>query len=353
MADLVFVILTVAFFAAGGADPQGGRAAVSLENAVGPVVVRPAPRLPRGGPAASRSGSDVRHHRRPAAGRPAGRRPGRVLPAAGRLHGPRLHQRPRHPRRAGRLPRRWASTPRPTSAGRSTPGRCWRSPPCQRARSVRAAAGPAAPAAEPGLPRCRAGPGVQHRGVVRDQHQLAVLLRRVDHGPPGPDGRPGGAELPVRRRRHGRRRRADPRLHPVSAPTGSATSGSTWSAACLRILLPLAVVGAVVLVALGAVQNLSAGTDGHHAGRRSRRPSPAGRSPRQEAIKELGTNGGGFYNANSAHPFENPNAVHQPARDLPAAGHPVLPAPHVRADGRRQAAGLRDPRPRWPCSAGR
>ena len=34
----------------------------------------------------------------------------------------------------------------------------------------------------------------------------------------------------------------------------------------------------------------------------------------QEAIKELGTNGGGFYNANSAHPFENPNALTQPAR---------------------------------------
>ena len=49
----------------------------------------------------------------------------------------------------------------------------------------------------------------------------------------------------------------------------------------LRILLPLAVVGAVVLVALGAVQNLSAGTDGHHPGRAVTRPSPVGRSPRR------------------------------------------------------------------------
>ena len=40
----------------------------------------------------------------------------------------------------------------------------------------------------------------------------------------------------------------------------------------------------------------------------------------QEAIKELGTNGGGFYNANSAHPFENPTAVDELGRDLPAAG---------------------------------
>ena len=53
-------------------------------------------------------------------------------------------------------------------------------------------------------------------------------------------------------------------------------------------------------------QNLAGPHDGAHAGRRRRRPSPAARSPRQEAIKELGTNGGGFYNANSAHPFENP-----------------------------------------------
>ena len=43
-------------------------------------------------------------------------------------------------------------------------------------------------------------------------------------------------------------------------------------------------------------------------------------SRRHQAIKELGTNGGGFYNANSAHPFENPNAVTRPdqlhGRDL-------------------------------------
>ena len=53
---------------------------------------------------------------------------------------------------------------------------------------------------------------------------------------------------------------------------------------------------------------------------RRRPPSPGGTQTitggpvaSQEAIKELGTNGGGFYNANSAHPFENPNALHQPA----------------------------------------
>jgi K+-transporting ATPase ATPase A chain len=74
----------------------------------------------------------------------------------------------------------------------------------------------------------------------------------------------------------------------------------------VRILLPLAVLGAVVLIAAGAVQNLSAGTDvttlvgGHQT-------ITGGPVASQEAIKELGTNGGGFYNANSAHPFENPD----------------------------------------------
>jgi K+-transporting ATPase ATPase A chain len=75
---------------------------------------------------------------------------------------------------------------------------------------------------------------------------------------------------------------------------------------CLRILLPLAVVGAIALIAAGAIQNLSSGTDattlaGIH------QSITGGPVASQEVIKEMGTNGGGFYNANSAHPFENPN----------------------------------------------
>jgi len=85
--------------------------------------------------------------------------------------------------------------------------------------------------------------------------------------------------------------------------------GNFWvdlTRGCLRILLPLAIVGTVVLIAAGAVQNLSSGTDattlaGIH------QSITGGPVASQEAIKELGTNGGGFYNANSAHPFENPN----------------------------------------------
>ncbi|MFF2405815.1 potassium-transporting ATPase subunit KdpA [Streptomyces sp. NPDC058092] len=75
----------------------------------------------------------------------------------------------------------------------------------------------------------------------------------------------------------------------------------------LRVLLPLAFVFAIVLVAAGTVQNFHPIHDittiagGHQS-------MTGGPVASQESIKELGTNGGGFYNANSAHPFENPNA---------------------------------------------
>src|SRR5215831_3866739 len=75
----------------------------------------------------------------------------------------------------------------------------------------------------------------------------------------------------------------------------------------LRILLPMAVIGAIVLIAGGAIQNLSGGTDVHTLAGATQHIT-GGPVASQEAIKELGTNGGGFYNANSAHPFENPTS---------------------------------------------
>ncbi|MGC4790636.1 potassium-transporting ATPase subunit KdpA [Micromonospora sp. DT178] len=73
----------------------------------------------------------------------------------------------------------------------------------------------------------------------------------------------------------------------------------------MRVLLPVAVVGALVLMAGGVVQNLSGGTDvATLAG--GAQTVTGGPVASQEVIKQLGTNGGGFYNANSAHPFENP-----------------------------------------------
>ncbi|MFC1411595.1 potassium-transporting ATPase subunit KdpA [Streptacidiphilus sp. N1-12] len=74
----------------------------------------------------------------------------------------------------------------------------------------------------------------------------------------------------------------------------------------LRVLLPISVVFALVLVAGGVVENLHAAQLVHtlSGGTQS---IPGGPVASQEVIKQLGTNGGGFYNANSAHPFENPN----------------------------------------------
>jgi K+-transporting ATPase ATPase A chain len=74
------------------------------------------------------------------------------------------------------------------------------------------------------------------------------------------------------------------------------------------VLLPVCVVVALVLVSQGVIQNLAA----YHqittveGGKQLIAMGPVAS---QEAIKELGTNGGGFFNANSAHPFENPSAV--------------------------------------------
>ncbi|MFF3859714.1 potassium-transporting ATPase subunit KdpA [Streptomyces sp. NPDC002209] len=73
----------------------------------------------------------------------------------------------------------------------------------------------------------------------------------------------------------------------------------------VRILLPISVIGALVLVACGVLQNF-AGI--HEVGQflGGTRQWNGGAVASQEVIKELGTNGGGYFNANSAHPFENP-----------------------------------------------
>lgn len=71
------------------------------------------------------------------------------------------------------------------------------------------------------------------------------------------------------------------------------------------ILLPLAVVLGLLLVSQGVIQNL----DGYRAVADKKIALPMGPAASQIAIKQLGTNGGGFFNANSAHPYENPTPV--------------------------------------------
>ncbi|MGW5280274.1 potassium-transporting ATPase subunit KdpA [Streptomyces collinus] len=73
----------------------------------------------------------------------------------------------------------------------------------------------------------------------------------------------------------------------------------------LRILVPMAAIAAIILVACGVIQNFSGIHEvGQFMG--GSQQWNGGAVASQEAIKELGTNGGGYFNANSAHPFENP-----------------------------------------------
>ncbi|GAA3236619.1 potassium-transporting ATPase subunit KdpA [Pseudonocardia petroleophila] len=95
------------------------------------------------------------------------------------------------------------------------------------------------------------------------------------------------------------------------ARTGSDRLGNFWvdlTRGVTRILLPISVVGAIVLIALGVTMSLRAGVDvtGVDGARSTIALAP---TASQEVIKEVGTNGGGIFNANSSHPFENPNAV--------------------------------------------
>ncbi|MGA7053982.1 MAG: potassium-transporting ATPase subunit KdpA [Mycobacterium sp.] len=76
----------------------------------------------------------------------------------------------------------------------------------------------------------------------------------------------------------------------------------------LRILLPISILGAIVLIAGGAIQNFHLHDQVVNTLAGTPQTITGGPVASQEAIKEFGTNGGGFYNANSSHPFENPTA---------------------------------------------
>ena len=90
----------------------------------------------------------------------------------------------------------------------------------------------------------------------------------------------------------------------------SGTIGNFWvdmTRATLRILLPLSIVFAVILIVGGVIQNFNGFTTVSTLTGGSA-TIPGGPVASQEVIKLLGNNGGGFFNANSAHPFENPTA---------------------------------------------
>jgi len=91
----------------------------------------------------------------------------------------------------------------------------------------------------------------------------------------------------------------------------SPTVGNFWvdlTRSTLYVLLPMSIVVALALVALGVPQTLQGSIEATTL-EGAKQTLAIGPVASQEAIKELGTNGGGFFNANSAHPFENPNAL--------------------------------------------
>ena len=95
------------------------------------------------------------------------------------------------------------------------------------------------------------------------------------------------------------------------ARKSAGTLGNAWvdlTRCTLYLLLPICLVFAVLLVSQGVTQNFSdyLTVDTLEGGKQTIAMGPVAS---QEAIKMLGTNGGGFFNANSAHPFENPNAL--------------------------------------------
>ncbi len=99
---------------------------------------------------------------------------------------------------------------------------------------------------------------------------------------------------------------------------GHSTLGNFWVdlvRTITRVLLPMAFVAALLLVSQGTIQNLRGTTSvkpldataAATAGEPSSQSLPGGPVASQTAIKQLGTNGGGFFNANSGHPYESPN----------------------------------------------
>ncbi len=162
-------------------------------------------------------------------------------------------------------------------------------------------------AAEPaGVRRRPARSGVQYGGQLHHQRQLASLRRRDDDEPSHADARP--------------HRPTTSSIAAVAtalviavirgiARGGTKTIGNFWvdlTRATLYLYLPLSIVVALVFVAMGVPQTLQASVEATTL-EGAKQAISLGPVASQEAIKLIGTNGGGFFNANSAHPFENPN----------------------------------------------
>ena len=199
----------------------------------------------------------------------------------------------------------------------------------------------------------------EHDRQLHHEHELAVLRRRVHDVVPDADGRARGAELRLGRRSAWR---CSPRSCAASraarrrrSATSGATSTARSSTSCCRSRSSLAVDPHLA----GRAADASTRTRPRRRCRARTRRSRAARSRSQIAIKQLGTNGGGYYNSNSAVPFENPTGLTNflemlsilliPAAQVFMFGRMVLARRHalggVRVDVRR----LRDRRRHQPA----
>ena len=175
-------------------------------------------------------------------------------------------------------------------------------------------------------------PGLQHGDELCDEHQLASLWRRIDLDLLDADARAHRPKLCLRGDRDGRPHAL---IRGLARRTAT-TIGNFWvdlTRGTLYILFPLSLLFSLFLVSQGIVQTLHSyqtavlleplkydkpvtDSDGHpvldEKGQAKTEPAitveqvlGVGPAASQIAIKQLGTNGGGFFNVNSAHPFEN------------------------------------------------
>ena len=231
-------------------------------------------------------------------------RPGAVVPAAWRLHGAGVHGQDPLARRARDLPRdrgQPGRRPEVVDVPAERAGVLAR----LRARALSDAARAASPAVQPRLQGHGARAVVQHRRELHDEHQLAVLLRRIDTRLHRADGRPRGAELRLGRGRHLRRDRAGARLRAVAHRSARQLLGRPDPH---RHAHPAADVDRLRGRSSSPAERSTTSTPPTSSTRiaGNHQSITGGPIACQEAIKQIGTNGGGPYNANSSHPFENP-----------------------------------------------
>ncbi len=126
------------------------------------------------------------------------------------------------------------------------------------------------------------------------------------------------------------------------ARTEKKTVGNFWvdvTRATVYVLLPISILAGLLYVSQGAIQNFKPYTQVTTV-EGATQVIAQGPVASQEAIKQLGTNGGGYFNANSSHPVREPNAGQQPSGDVPDLRDSGRVDLHVRKNGGRYAPGV-------------